>query len=325
MKKVSVIVPIYNVESYIERCLRSLINQTYANIEIICVDDCGNDNSLSIAEKICKQYPEIIRIVYGKQNVGLGAARDTGLQLATGEYISFIDSDDYVEKDFIEQYMCKVEKNNADIVIGGYFRSNDKVDRLFPAETNNSDYIWTNVSAWSKIYKRDFLETHQLNFRGIRRYEDEGFWYRILACEPQVEVISYSGYHYWNNNNSITKGKNQDRTQFFIDYLNNTKHVIKEVRPQIRNIELFEYCIMSGLTANLLYNARGCKPKKMWSLYKDYSRLLKKLNPKIYKNKYIAFKYLKSEPLPKRYATWLVMRFKIVKADFLLFIIDSII
>lgn len=325
MKKVSVIIPIYNVELYIERCLKSLLNQTYDNIELICVDDCGNDKSIELTEKLCEQYPEKIRIIYGEKNVGLGAARDIGMQYATGEYISFIDSDDYVETDFIKQYMDKAQKNNADVVVGGYYRSSDKKDQLFSPDINDPNYIWMNVSAWSKIYKKEFLEKHELDFRGIRRYEDEGFWYRIISCEPKIEVINYSGYHYWINNNSITKGKNQDRTKFFVDYLNNTEQIIKDVKSKIKNIELFEYCIMSGLTANLLYNARGCNPQKMWLLYKEYSHLLEQINPKIYKNKYISFKYLKSEPNLKRYATWLVMKFKMLRVDFILFIIDSII
>ena len=105
MSKVSVIVPVYNVEQYIKRCLKSILDQSWQDFEILCVDDCGQDQSISIIEQMQKEYPQKIKILYGEQNMGLGAARDRGMKAASGEYIAFIDSDDYLKRNFLETYM----------------------------------------------------------------------------------------------------------------------------------------------------------------------------------------------------------------------------
>lgn len=109
MPKVSVIVPFYNVENYIEKCIKSLINQTLEDIEIILVNDGSKDNSINIAKKYAEKYPE--KIVYlEKENGGLGDARNYGIPYAKGEYIAFVDSDDYVEKDMYKEMLKKHKK-----------------------------------------------------------------------------------------------------------------------------------------------------------------------------------------------------------------------
>ena len=110
MSKVSVIVPVYNVEQYIKRCLKSILDQSWQDFEILCVDDCGQDQSISIIEQMQKEYPQKIKILYGEQNMGLGAARDRGMKAASGEYIAFIDSDDYLKRFSGNLYACSTEK-----------------------------------------------------------------------------------------------------------------------------------------------------------------------------------------------------------------------
>ena len=112
MSKVSVIVPVYNVEQYIKRCLKSILDQSWQDFEILCVDDCGQDQSISIIEQMQKEYPQKIKILYGEQNMGLGAARDRGMKAASGEYIAFIDSDDYLKRNFLETYMHRLKFDN---------------------------------------------------------------------------------------------------------------------------------------------------------------------------------------------------------------------
>ena len=115
MPKVSVIVPFYNVEDYIEKCIKSLLNQTLDDLEIILVNDGSKDNSESIAKKYLNEYPK--KIIYlEKENGGLGDARNYGIPYAKGEYIAFIDSDDYVEKDMYEQMLKKAEEEQSDMV-----------------------------------------------------------------------------------------------------------------------------------------------------------------------------------------------------------------
>lgn len=327
MEKVSVIVPIYNVEKYIGRCLESILAQSYENLEIICVDDCGGDNSIKIVEEYKQKYPQKIRIVSHQLNRGLGAARDTGLKAAEGAYISFIDSDDYIKRDFVESYIEGFHNSSADIVAGGYIRDENGKFTEHPSNPQDNSYIWTNISACLKMYKRQFLEENQIDFDGVRRYEDERFNYRILMKNPIVSVIPYSGYYYWLNPESITRDKKNDRTRIFQDYADYVEKTAKSLEGEgdEKTQELLRYCLASGLTANLLFNARGCGIKKMIYLYQLYNAVLDTISKDICRNKYIKLKYLKTEPALKRYAVWLVLRFRRIKIDKILFVIDSLI
>ena len=126
--KVSIIVPVYNVEKYIEECLDSLVNQTLKDIEIICINDASLDNSLNILKNYKKKYPGLIKVIDLKKNVCLGGARNKGLDIARGEYISFVDSDDYVDVNMCEKLYNHANKHEADIVQFNYveFRDNKK-------------------------------------------------------------------------------------------------------------------------------------------------------------------------------------------------------
>ena len=154
-------------------------------------------------------------------------------------------------------------------------------------------------------------------------YEDEGFSLRLLLCNPNIVTISYSVYYYRLNPTSITKSKNSDRGQMFEEYASNVKQFIESVAVQDCYSEILSYCLISCLTANLLYNGKGCGIKRMSALYSLYNEIIKSLPGEICKNKYIALKCLKSEPFPKRQATWLVLRARRLKLDKLLFLIDS--
>ena len=324
MKKVSIILPVYNVEKYIWRCLMSVINQTYHEIEIIIVDDCGQDQSMKIVEEIASQYPEKIKIIYSEKNVGLGAARDKGIKEATGEYIAFVDSDDYIKNDFVERYMQAVENEESDIIIGGYFRVTKRREKKYVPNIHDWTYPWVNISAWTKIYKKDFLKKNSLNFYGVRRYEDEGFAYRILLKNPHITIIPYAGYYYCLNQESITKSKKQNRDEIYSEYEKNIRQFIETCKCERQKRELLEYCIASALTANLLYNGKGAGMKRMIQLYRSYRETLNMLCEKIDCNHFIGLKYLKSEPLKRRYAMWLVMRLRKLKIDIVLFLLVSV-
>ena len=116
MIKVSIIVPVYNVEKYLDKCLKSLVNQTLKDIEIIVVNDGTKDNSQKIVDKYVKKYPKLVKS-YIKENGGLSSARNYGLKYVNGEFISFIDSDDWVRKDMFEKMYQKAKKEDLDIVI----------------------------------------------------------------------------------------------------------------------------------------------------------------------------------------------------------------
>ena len=161
-KKVSIIVPVYNVSNYLPSCLDTLINQTYRNIEIILIDDNSTDNSLEICNKYKEKDPRII--VIHKENGGAASARNYGLNIYTGEYVSFVDSDDYIELNYIEKLVSMLEKYNADISVCSFFDVKNTNVKAFDYHCDVIEYDdegflkrflddWTCGLLWNKIFK----------------------------------------------------------------------------------------------------------------------------------------------------------------------------
>ena len=173
--KVSVIIPVYNVEKYIDKCLSSLVNQTLKDIEIIVVNDGSPDNSQKIIDKYVKKYPKKIKS-FIKENGGQGSARNFGLTKANGEYIGYVDSDDYVELDMYEKLYNKAKTNNYDIVTCGNYNVSenyenkivDNIVTIYKSKTEN--IIFGKMAVWNKIYKKEILVNNNIEFK-------EKVWY----------------------------------------------------------------------------------------------------------------------------------------------------
>ena len=279
-------------------------------MKFLCVDDCGQDQSISIIEQMQKEYPQKNKNIIRGTKHGPGCCKRSRNEGRHPGIRAFIDSDDYLKRNFLETYMHAAQKKDADIIVGGYIRDvNGKLSET-PIDVNDDTFVWMNVSACTKVYKRKFLEDNHLSFYGVRRYEDEGFMYRCLASHPVVELMAYSGYYYYMNSESITRSSKSDRTGIVKEYFQTVNKLADTVKCDRETQPLLNYCLVSGLTANMLYNGQGCGGKKMKELYIQYNKLLNKIDRDICKNKYIALKYLKSEPAKKRYTTWLILRLR---------------
>lgn len=171
MIKVSVIVPVFNAENYLKQCLDSLINQIYSNYEVICIDDCSSDSSQAILADYAGRYSDKLTVLYNEENVGQGKSRIRGLSIASGEYIMFVDSDDYVAGDYISRYVAEVLHQDFDLIIGGYTRDVDgALSTYIP-----SDSVWSVVTysvACCKMIKKSFIEDHNIDFSDARKGED---------------------------------------------------------------------------------------------------------------------------------------------------------
>lgn len=222
MVKLSIIVPIYNVERYLERCIISILNQTYINFELILVNDGSTDNS----KDICEKYLSIdnrIKLI-NKKNGGLSSARNTGIELAIGEYIAFVDPDDYINKYMYEVLITTLKKDKSDMVICGY----NKVDQNEANFQEINNYIDVNnvlaskiskvealdklliegekfVLAWNKIYKRKLF--NELRYKNGKIYEDEFLAHRVLYKCNKVSVINEKLYFYIQRDGSIINSK----------------------------------------------------------------------------------------------------------------------
>ena len=211
MKKVSVIVPVYNVEAYIARCLDSLVNQTLNDIEIVVVNDGTKDNSQAIIDEYVKKYPKKV-FSYIKENGGLSSARNYGIKKAHGEYIGFVDSDDYVDTDLYEKMYNEGKKEKAEIVgCGVRYIYKDKIagreldSKLFNKSVVESPEILIRLKSYApnKIYKRELWD----EFEFPKQYfEDSAVIYNVLLKANKIACI-YDSFYYYNrlNETAITR------------------------------------------------------------------------------------------------------------------------
>lgn len=200
--QVSIVVPIYNVECYIDQCINSLINQTYKNIEIILVNDGSPDNSPFIADRYAEKDPRIH--VIHKKNGGLSDARNVGLSLSRGKYICFVDSDDYVELEMIEKTVSQMLVSQVDVLIYGLYNEiHDEVGNIINKNTVsiNPDDPYSVMSvigyAWNKLYNTDFLKKNKLQFeKGLALVEDIVFNEKVFSVSNRIEYLDVPLYHY---------------------------------------------------------------------------------------------------------------------------------
>lgn len=225
MDKLSVVIPVYNVYPYLRQCLDSIVNQTYRNLEIIIV----NDASPYIDDdEICKEYAEKDeRIKYIKHNInkGLGGARNTGIKIATGKYITFVDSDDYILYDFAyEKIIHSMKKSKVDVLLYGVYSfkdGNDKEkkqicrDKYYKrAKKLNLEYFPSDV-AWNKIFMLNILKENNLEFIEHIKYEDTEFWYRyVIIVNPTIKYINENYYMYRQREGSIMATYSNYLTRF---------------------------------------------------------------------------------------------------------------
>lgn len=257
MPKVSVIVPVYNVEKYLARCLDSLVAQTLEDIEIICVNDGSTDNSADILAKYAEKDERITVIT--QSNAGLSNARNAGIDIATGDYIGFLDSDDFIEKDFYEKLYDSAMQNNADVACASIIRENEKkrkelikYDNVIVKSGISEKFALVKAPehcyVWNKIYKTNVLKEKEIRFIGGLIYEDMPFTADVLTKMGDVVCVPNTKYHYWVHNESLIKvasDKSRADKIFSKKYLlnlcikNNVKLTMKDTLRQKNEYYLF--------------------------------------------------------------------------------------
>ncbi|MDD2591847.1 MAG: glycosyltransferase [Erysipelotrichaceae bacterium] len=210
MFKVSIVVPVYNVEQYLSRCLESLVNQTLQNIEILVINDSSPDNSQVIIDDYAKKYPNMIKS-FIKPNGGISSVRNFGIKHATGEYIAFVDSDDYVEHDMFEIMYNAAIINNANVVISDfYFTYPDKeiIYNEFPYNDSKSMIINLFAVLWNKLYKKEYLDKLNIGFMEGYRFEDVSFLMKMAVYHERFHFVAKPLIHYVQRQDSITASHN---------------------------------------------------------------------------------------------------------------------
>ena len=217
MPKVSVIVPIYNVEKYLEKCINSLLSQTLEDIQIILVNDGSKDNSGNIAREYEKNNKN--RIIYvEKENGGLSDARNYGLKYATGDFIAFLDSDDYIEKNAYEEMYNKAIEENADYVECDFiweFPNKIRVDKQYPYKNKKEMLSFVRVVAWNKLIKSQLITDNNLEFPKGLRYEDVEFTYKLIPFVNKFAYVDKPFIHYVQREGSIANVQNERTAEIF--------------------------------------------------------------------------------------------------------------
>lgn len=247
--KISIIIPIYNAEKFLDKCLKSVIGQTLEDIEIICINDGSTDGSLTIVQKFAAQ-DTCIKVI-SQNNKGLSVSRNIGLSMAKGKYVGFLDADDYIDSDFYAKLYQSAEQENADIAAASielcgkdetksiieydrYIVSSDKTEKFLLLGIPEYNYVW------NKIYRLDFLTNHNLLFKENIYYEDIIFSIQVIYFSHKIVCVPQVKYHYQYNENSIVNTTDADEQK--------KQHYFNALRFQN------EYIIRRKLKLPLHYN-----------------------------------------------------------------------
>lgn len=299
--KLSVIVPVYNTagEGKLEYCLNSLVNQTLQDMEIIAVDDCSTDNSLEILQRFEKEHPGRVRAVHSEVNRKQGGAKNIGLSLAQGEWIGFIDSDDWITPDMYEKMLARAQETGADMVGCDYCLTDEhsmKVGQVVhnnrPEQTGKLDHdkyaslILDSGSLVVKIYRREIFMDNDIRFPEGIFYEDNAVSDAILLHARHYEYIPEPLYYYYQHGTStvhtITKERCEDRMEAGREIVREAKRFgyLERYRPEI----CFEFTVL--FFVNTLFSYMVGKGRKSWRFVRRMGEEMRETFPEFMENPY---------------------------------------
>lgn len=301
MPKISLIVAAYNIEDYIERCIESLLNQTFTDIEIVIVNDGSTDNTLKKIENVIKNDNRVKLI--NKENKGVVEARRTGFINSTGDYILFIDGDDWLDVRTCQKCYEKLLEDNYDIVYYGYYMAYDdgkniKVDidvkeDILKEKQFLRELLLVNVKGcmWTKLIRRSYLIDNNIDFpKGIIYGEDLAMSVDIACYKPKVITINEQFYYYYQRENSITNSKLTNQAFHIINALEYIKECMVKKKLFEDFIEEYNHLVYR----NLFYSFITCN-NEVNDVHKElYCNWIKR-NIEINKNRYIV-DHIKKSP-----------------------------
>lgn len=301
--KISVIVPIYNTEKFLRKCIESILNQTLQEIEIILINDGSTDNSHNICLEYAEKYPEKIIYVNNK-NIGCSATRNLGIELAKGEYIAFVDSDDYIEKTMYEELWNEKEKNNSDVIICGITyinllnNQNNQKNISIPKVKNKFDYFSSKnriANPINKIFNRKLILKNKIIFPvDTQNCEDLVFCFKVLLLTKKVSGVSKSFYNYILHGNNSIFDLNK-RLGVFLSFKEifrylEEKNIKKNKEIMKKFYELLNFYAIRGVFFILLNPKQVSKEE-----YKKYDKIfyeeLNKIEFLTLKSKFLIFYY----------------------------------
>lgn len=289
MIKVSVIVPVYNVFDYLDKCLNSLVHQTLKEMEIIVVNDGSTDNSQDIIDKYAKKYSNIKSFI--KKNSGLSDTRNFGIDKATGEYITFVDSDDYLDINMYQEMYDKAGKGNFDIVasdINYVYKDREVIVKTDPKkDTKDIRKVFINLypTVCTKIFKRELLMNNHLRFKSGVWYEDVEFMYRLLPYVKSIGVIHKPYYQYVQREKSITSTVSA-KIYDYIDNFNGLVDYYKKNNLYHTYYKELEYAYVRYVYATFIKTALGYSYDEYIKAVDEAQKNVRKNFPQYRRNTY---------------------------------------
>ena len=288
---VSVIVPIYNVENFLERCIDSIVNQTYKNIEVILVNDGSTDKSGEMCKSYEKKYKNI-RVIH-KKNEGVSKARNIGLKNANGKYILFVDGDDTLQLDMIQKLISIMKKNKAQIAQCAY-KTIYEDGKFMPKSNSEKLYIYSTkdeilnnffekkitISVWNKIFEKSVIDNICFN-ENVSHYEDKLFvYYVLLKCNKFIDV-NYLGYNYYKRKNSASYSTFK---YSYLEIKDVDKMILKDVETKRFNRNIFELAQKNVLETDLELAKMMIKSKSNKKYSKEFGEIINEI--KEFQNKF---------------------------------------
>lgn len=307
--KVSVLIPVFNAEDYLARCIDSVLAQTYRNFEIIAIDDGSSDGSASILDGYAMDAPGRF-VVEHRENAGAAMARNRAMELATGDYIVFVDNDDYLDPDYLESFICAAGDGEADIVLGGYRRpdENGRVRTQVSPVPGTEWAPYAVEAAWAKLYRTEFVRRASLEFLPVNISEDLFFTLPATTLSQKSVVIPYCGYNWFLNPGSVssTVQRRSEGLQFEL--------AINRILVRLRDVgtdfdkALNNYVFIRLVVWFLLYTARGDGGERTLGNLSRYREWLDKNLPGWKSRGYVSPARPTGDALQNRVAVWLFVR-----------------
>ena len=279
--KVSVIIPVYNVEQYLRQCLDSVLGQTLKEIEIICVDDGSTDKSLDILKEYQKKDGRII--ILQQKNQYAGVARNNGIKIAKGKYLSFLDSDDFFVNNMLENMYNRAEKDNSDIVVCGWRNFDDKLKKttarhavktgklLFsPEEMKDCLFTFCKPNPWSKLFRKDLFIKTGLRFEELMRCNDLTCIYSSFVLANKISIINEPYIYYRSNQKNNLSAHKLEHFDCFIYSVNRLYYFLNN----IKKYDIYRKTFLNRVRESLTRELSNCKDKT------KYTNLIKQLMDK---------------------------------------------
>lgn len=253
MKKITVIVPMYNTEKHIKKCLKSIKNQTYKNIEVFVIDDGSTDNSGKLAKKFCEKYNNF-NYIY-KENGGVSSARNLGLSLASGEYISFLDSDDTINKRFLEELINNIKEYDSFAMVNRMYKIINLKKHKYPIKKESIGLL-KSPSCCLKLFQKKYIDELNLKFENSSIGEDLEFTAKLLINNKNYTVVEKYLYNYYIHEKSATH-KYDEHLFSLLDAIDRIETYAKT--RKYKDTDILEYMNISHILIGLMKRVKNIK------------------------------------------------------------------